>query len=68
MDEIFKMKKNAKERQDIFGDNEEAPEYYPFFTYTVEDFKHDCVALLNDMLERYVYALSIGKNASSKFL
>jgi 20S proteasome alpha/beta subunit len=40
------------DREKTFKNNPEAPEP-PYFDYTLEDFKHDCVDLLTEMKNRY---------------
>jgi len=49
---------NAKlehDREETFGNTPNAPEP-PYYTYSVEDFKHNCAELMADMRKRYSFA------------
>jgi hypothetical protein len=60
--------KNAKIDKDNKTLEEANVPKIPRFVYTVEDFKHDCVALLTDIMCRYSYAFEHDNNCILQIL
>jgi 20S proteasome alpha/beta subunit len=55
----FQNAKNDRERKETFGEKQDAPQILRY-EYSVENFKHDCVFLLQDMMRTYAYAFENG--------